>query len=97
MIPMSRSEVDALRKDECLQLMEHVGEAQLRRGVLVVELKAMLKELLLKEGEQVKPLLGFAKMTRSQHADKARQLPIPISESHTKGHLINLKGEDLMQ
>ena len=30
------------RKDDCLQLMDHLKEAQLHRGVLVVELKAML-------------------------------------------------------
>ena len=54
-IPMSRPEVDALRKDECLQLMELLGEAQPRRGVLV---KSMIKDLLfVKGGEQEKPLL----------------------------------------
>ena len=98
MIPMSRSEVDALKKDECLQLMEHLGEAQLRRGVLVVELKAMLKVLLLsKEGEQEKSLLEFAKMTRSQLADKERQLQIPMSENHTRGHFVKITRENLMQ
>ena len=87
MISMFWSEDDALRKDGCLQLMEHVGEAQLRRGVLVVELKAMLKDLLCsKEGELAKPLFGFTKMTRNQLADKARQLQIAISENHTRGH-----------
>ena len=55
---MSRSEVDALRKDGCLQLMEHLGEAQPRRGVLVLVLKSMIKELLFeKGGEQEKALL----------------------------------------
>ena len=85
-IPMSRTEVDALRKDECLQLMEHLGEAQPRRGVLVVELKSMIKDLLFsKEGGQEKPLLGFAKMNRNQLAEKARQLQIPgIRESHER-------------
>ena len=86
-IPMSRSEVDALRKDECLQLMEHLGEAQPRRGVLVVELKSMIKDLLFsKERGQEKPLLGFAKVNRNQLAEKARQLQIPVSEHHTRGH-----------
>ena len=46
MIPVSRSQVDALRKDECLQLVEELGEAQSRRGVLMVEMKAMIKDLL---------------------------------------------------
>ena len=46
---MSRSEVDALRKDESLQLLEHLGEVQPRRGVLVLELKAMTKDLLFSE------------------------------------------------
>ena len=55
LIPMSRSEVDALRKDECPQLMELVGEVQPRRGALVLELKAMIKDLLRSnEGEQEK-------------------------------------------
>ena len=48
---MSRSEADALKKDECLQLIEQLGEAQPRRGVLMVELKAMIKELSLFERE----------------------------------------------
>ena len=44
MIPMSRSAVGALNKDECLRLMEQLGEGHPRRGgVLVVDLKAMLK------------------------------------------------------
>ena len=38
MIPTSRSEVDALKEDECLQLVEQLGEAHPHRGVLVVEL-----------------------------------------------------------
>ena len=54
-IPMSRSEVGALRKNECLQLLEHLGEVQPRRGVLVLELKSMIKDLLFaKEGKQEK-------------------------------------------
>ena len=88
---MSRSEVDALRKDECLQLMEHLGEAQPRRGVLVLELKSMIKELLLaKGGEQRKPLLGFAR------SEKARQLQIPEKENHTRGHLFKIIRGDLI-
>ena len=64
------------------------GEVQPRRGVLVLELKAMIKDLLFsKEGEQEKPLLGCARMTRRQLADKARQLQIPIFENHTRGTL----------
>ena len=43
LIPMSRSEVDAPRKDECLQLMEQLGEAQPHRGELVIELKATIQ------------------------------------------------------
>ena len=98
MFPMSRSDVDDLRKDECLQLMEQLGEAQLRRGVLVMELKAMIKDLLFSEEDgQEQPLLGLAKMNRSQLADKARQLNIPTAESHTKGHSIRLKRENRMQ
>ena len=55
--------------------------AQPRRGVLVVELKAMIKDLLFsEEEEEEKPLLGFAKMNGSQLTDKARQLQIPTSE-----------------
>ena len=91
LIPMSRSEADALRKDECLQLLEHLEEVQPGRGVLVLEPKAMIKDLLFsKEGEQDKPLLGFARTTRSQLADKVRQLQIPVSENHTTGHLIKI-------
>ena len=45
MFPVSRSDVDHLRKDECLQLMEQLGEAQLGRGVRVIELTAMIKDL----------------------------------------------------
>ena len=53
MILKSRSEIDALRKDECLQLVEQQGEAQPRRGALEVELKAIIEDLLFsKEGEQ---------------------------------------------
>ena len=97
-IPMSRSEVVALRKDECLQLMERLGEAQPRRGVLVLELKSIIKDLpLTKGGEQGKPLLGFAKMNRSQLAGKARQPQIPVCENHTRGHLIKIIRDDLMQ
>ena len=93
-----QSEVDALRKDECLQLMEHLGEAQPRRGILVVELKSMIKDLLFsKGGGQEKPLLGFAKMNRNQLAEKARQLQIPVSENHTRGQLIKIIREDLIQ
>ena len=98
MFPNSRWEVDALRKDECLQLMELLGKAQPRRGVLVIELKAMIKDLLFsKEEEQEKPLLGFAKMNRSQLEVKARQLQIPVSENRTRRHLINIIREDVAQ
>ena len=89
MFPMSRSDVDNLRKDRCLQLMEQLGEAQPRRGVLVMEMKAVIKDLFLsKEDGQEQPLLCRAKMNRSQLADKARQLNIQIADSHTRGHLI---------
>ena len=85
MFPGSRSDVDHLRKDECLQLMEQLGEAQLGRGVLVIELTAMIKDLLFsKEDGQEQPLLGLAKMNRSQLAGKARQLNFLTAESHTK-------------
>ena len=85
MSPMSRSDVDNLKKDECLQLMEQLGEAQPRRGVLVMKVKAMIKDLLLsKEDGQEQPLLGLAKMDRSELADKAGQLNIPVAESHTR-------------
>ena len=98
MIPMSRSDVDNLRKDECPQLMEQLGEAQPRRGVLVMELKAVIKDLLLsREGGQEQRLSGLAKMNRSQLADKARQLNVPIAESHTRGHLIRSIREHQMQ
>ena len=61
MIPTSRPEVDAPhKKKECLQLMEQQGEAHPRRGVVVVELQAMVKELLFsREGEQEKPTPGI--------------------------------------
>ena len=101
MFPMSRSDVDDLRKDECIHLMEQLGEAQLRRGVLVkalMELKAMIKDLLFSEEDgHEQPLLGLAKMNRSPLADKARKLNIPTAESHTKGHSIWLKRENHMQ
>ena len=58
----------------------------------------MLKDLLFsKEGEQEKPLLGFAQLNRSQMAHKARQLQIPTSENHTRGHMIKCTREDLTQ
>ena len=60
-IPMSRSEVDALRKDGCLQLMEHLGEAQPRRGELVLELKSMIKDLLFAKRRTGETTLGFRK------------------------------------
>ena len=75
-----------------------LGEVQPRRGILVLELKAMIKDLLLsKQEERESPLLGVARMTRSQLADKARQLQIPVSENHTRGHLSKITREDLMQ
>ena len=59
-------------------------------------LKAMTKDLLVsKEGKQEKPLLEFARMTRSQLADKARQQQIPVSDSHVTGHLIKITRETL--
>ena len=96
---MSRSEFDSFRKDECLQWMEQLGEAQPPRGVLVVELKAMIKDLLFfsKENGQEQPLVDLAKMNKSQPADNARQLKIPKTESHARGHLIRLIGRNLMQ
>ena len=61
MIPMSRSDVDNLRRDECLQLMEQLGVAQPRRGVLM-ELKAIIEDLLFsQEDGPEQPLLGLAK------------------------------------
>ena len=75
-----------------------LGEVRPRRGILVLELKAMIKDLLFsKEEEQENPLLGVARMTRSQLADKARQLQIPVSENHTRGLLTNIFWEDLVQ
>ena len=95
MFPMSRSDVDNLRKDECLQLMEQLGEPQPRRRVLVKALKAMIKDMLFSDEDgQEQPLLGLAKMNRSPLADKARKLNIPTAESHTKGHSIRLKREN---
>ena len=91
MFPVLRSDVDNLRKDECLQLMEQLGEAQPRREVLVMALKAMIKDMLFSDEDgQEQPLLGLAKMNRSPLADKARQVNIPIAESHTRGLLIRL-------
>ena len=98
MIPMSRSDVDNLRKDECPQLMEQLGEALPRRGVVVMKMKAVIKDLFLsKEDGQEQPLLCLAKMNRSQLADKARELNVPIAESHTRGHLILSIREHQMQ
>ena len=98
MSPMSRSDVDNVKKDECPQLMEQLGEAQPRRGVLVMEVKAMIKDLLLsKEDGQEQPLLGLAKMNRSELADKAGQLNIPVAESHTKGNSLGLIRDNHMQ
>ena len=53
---MSLSDVDDLRKHDCLELMEQLGEAQLRCGVLVVKVKAMIKDLLISEN-RTKPIL----------------------------------------
>ena len=64
----------------------------------MLELKSMIKDLLFaKGGEQEKPLLGFAKMNRSQLAEKAIQLQIAVYENHTRGHLIKIIREDLTQ
>ena len=53
-------------------------------------LKAMIKDLLFSnEGVREKPLLGLAKMNRSQLADKARQLHVAVSENHTRGILLD--------
>ena len=58
----------------------------------------MIKDLLFsKENGQEQPLLGLAKMNRSQLADNARHLKIPKTESHARGHLIRLIGRNLMQ
>ena len=98
MFPMSRSDVDNLRKDECLQLMEQLGEPQPRRRVLVMALKAMIKDMLFSEEDgQEQPLLGLAKMNRSPLADKARQVNIPIAESHPRGLWIRLLRGNHMQ
>ena len=92
MIPMSRSEVDTLKRDECLQLMEQLGGAQLRRGVLLVELKARIKDLLIsKEDEQHKPLLGFAQMDKSQPAEKNTPTAVINIREHTRRQLIRKK------
>ena len=81
-----------------LTTVGYLGEVQPRRGILVLELKAMIKDLLLsKEEEQENPLLGVARMTRSQLADKARQQLIPVSENHTREHLTKIIREDLVQ
>ena len=62
-----------------------------------MELKAMIKDMLFSDEDgQEQPLLGLAKMNRSPLADKARQVNIPIAESHTKGHSIRLKRENHM-
>ena len=86
LIPMSRSEVDVLRKEECLQLMEHLGEAQPRRGVLVVELKAMLKDLLFskKENRKNRSWDSHGRQRASSWTRHERQLQIPVSEKHTR-------------
>ena len=85
LIPMSRSEVAALTKDQSFQLMVHLGEAQPRREALV--LKSMIKEpFFSKGGEQEKPFLGFAKRNWSL-----------VYENHTRGHLTKIIREDLLQ
>ena len=43
------------------------------------------------------PLLGLAKMNRSQLADKACQLQKPTSENHTRRQMIRAIREDLIQ
>ena len=50
-----------------------------------------------KEEDKAKPLLRFAKMNRSQQAGKARQLQTPLTENLTRGRLIKITREDLMQ
>ena len=50
-----------------------------------------------KKEDRKKPLLGFAKMNRNQLAEKAQQLQIPVSENHTRGQLIKIIREDLIQ
>ena len=54
-------------------------------------------ELKEKKEEQEKSLLGFAKMNKNQLADKARKLQTTVSQNHTKGHLIKIISEGLMQ
>ena len=81
-----------------LQQVEQPGTAQPRIEVLVVALKAMIKDILFsKDGEQEKPLVRFTKMNRSQLADKARQLQLPTSENDMRRQLISIMREDLMQ
>ena len=49
---MSLSDVDDLRKHDCLELMEQLGEAQPRCGVLVVKVKAMIRDLFISENRK---------------------------------------------
>ena len=51
----------------------------------------------IKEDGQEQPLLGLAKINRSQLADKAGQLNFPIAKSHTRGHSIRHIREHHMQ
>ena len=55
------------------------------------------RRALSKEDGQEQPLLGLAKMNRSQLEDKAGQLNIPIAVIHTRGHSIRLIREHHMQ
>ena len=82
---MSRSEVYALRKDECLQLMEHLGQAQPRRGVLVVELKVRDQGSPFLESRRTgKTVTGIRE--DEQESTGRKGTTTTVSENHTRGH-----------
>ena len=97
LVPMSGSEVDALRKDECPQLLDHFGRGTTPTWSTVVgtEGHEQGSSLLQRRGTR-KTTLGIRK-DRSQLADKTRQLQIEVSENHTRGHLIKIARRDLMK
>ena len=71
-------------------------DGTIRRGTTTMWSAGVLTEghdqgssLLERKGNRKNTLLGFARMTRSQLADKALQPQSPISENHTRGHLVN--------
>ena len=88
---MYHSEADAIRKDESLQWMEVLGETQPRRGLLVMELKAMIKDLLFsKEVEQKKKTPGICRDEQESASGQGAPTPHTNIRGAHEGQLIRI-------